>query len=156
MDKTLKWLVDLFTNIVALCNENSGFISAILAVVTILISIKIGRLPYQKKMFFYHYLEGDEVGGINVVLMVTNVGSCPVYIDRLYIKEGYFKTIGDFTQISNTAIIDEKLIKPQETIEFQKDLRRYKWRSSRKRKPLRIILKSGRKTFRYKTNWGMG
>ena len=55
LDELFQWLTDSFADIVSLCNDNSGFISAILAVVTIVISIKIGRLPYQKKMFFCQY-----------------------------------------------------------------------------------------------------
>lgn len=152
----LGYLIDLGKSIVVLCNDNAGFISAILAVITILISVKIGRLPYQKKLSFYHYLDSDETKEIIATLYVSNVGSCPVYIDKLIAKDGLFKTIGQCEQIPNTTLIDDRLLEPQNTLIFKIHLKGYRWNSQERRGVLRFVLTSGRKNFIHRANWCIG
>lgn len=152
----LGYLIGLAKNLIALCNDNAGFISAILAVITILISVKIGRLPYQKKLSFYHYLDSDETNEIIATVYVSNEGSCPVYIDKLIAKDGFFKTIGQCEQIPNTTLIDDRLLEPQKTLLFKIRLKGYRWNSQEKRGALRFILTTGRKNITYRTNWCIG
>ena len=149
-------LINSVKSLITLCNDNAGFISAILAVIAMLISIKIGKLPYQKKLSFYHYLDSDETKEIIATVYVSNIGSCPLYIDKLVAKEGFFKTIGQCEQISNTALIDDRLLEPQKTCMFKIRLEGYKWDSQKKWHMLRFVLTAGRKKFSYKTNWAMG
>lgn len=149
-------LIDLTKSLIVLCNDNAGFISAILAVITILISVKIGRLPYQKKLSFYHYLGSDETKEIIATVYVSNIGDCPLYIDELIAKEGFFKTIGQCKQISNTTLIDDRLLEPRKTRLFKIRLEGYKWTSRERRRTLRFVLTTGRKKFSYRANWAMG
>lgn len=141
--------------IIEICNTNAGFISAVLAVTAIFISIQIGRIPYKKKLSFYHYNDSDETGDITVHVYVSNVGSCPIYIDKLIAEEWYRKEIGACEELQST-ILSNRLLNAYETREYQIHLEGYKWTSHDKRKALRIVLKSGRKSFRYRANWAMG
>ena len=150
------YLIDLGKSVVVLCNDNAGFISAILAVIAIVISVKIGRFPYQKKLSFYHYLSSDETEELIATVYVSNVGNCPVYLDELVAKEGYFKTIGRCEDISNTLMIEDRLLEPKKTYIFKIPLKGYKWTSQEKRRPLRFVLTTGRKKFSYRANWGIG
>lgn len=149
-------LIDLVKSLITLCNDNAGFISAILAVITILISVKIGRLPYQKKLSFYHYLGSDETEEIIATVYVSNIGNCPLYIDRLIAEEGFFKTIGQCERISNTTLMDDRLLEPKKTYIFKIRLEGYKWTSQEKWRALRFVLTTGRKKFSYRTTWAMG
>ena len=149
-------LIDFSQKLISLCNENAGFISAILAVTTMFISIKIGRLPYQKKISFYHYLGSDETKEIIATVYVSNIGNCPLYIDKLIAKEGFFKTIGLCEEISNTELIEKRLLESKKTRVFKIRLEGYKWTSSEKWRTLRFVLITGRKKFSYRTNWTMG
>ena len=155
----MTWLssvcLDFITTIVQLCNDNDGFISAILAVVAIVISIRIGRIPYLKKLSFYHYNDSDDTGEIIVHLYISNIADCPVYIDKLIAKEGYLKEIGRCNEVEST-ILSDRLLSPHETHEYQIRLHGYKWSTDEKRKALRIILQSGHKYFKYRANWAMG
>lgn len=146
----------MIRDFILLCNENSGFISAILAVIAIFISIKIGRLPYQKKLSFYHYLDSDDTKEIIAIIIVSNIGSCPVYIDELLAKEGCFKIIGQCDGISSTALVDDRLLKPQQTRTFKIRLNGYRYTSEEKWSTLWFVLRTGKKSFFYRANWAMG
>ena len=149
-------LIDLVKGFITLCNDNAGFISAILAVIAMFISIRIGRLPYQKKISFYHYLGSDETKEIIATVYVSNIGNCPLYIDELIAKEGRSKTIGRCKEISNAALIEEKLLEAKKTRIFKIRLEGYKWTSHEKWRTLRFVLTTGRKSFSYRTDWTMG
>ena len=146
------WFIEQFKIFVDLCNDNSGFISAILAVFTIIISIMIGRLPYKKKVSFYHYLDCNEKNDIEVFVYITNIGNCPIYADELIAKEGFRKTISSSNDIN---MVDNRIIQPQHQYEYKITLDGYKCESIPS-KPLRIILKAGRKSFKYRADWVMG
>ena len=73
------------------CNNNTGFVSAILSfvgvsisLIAIIISLWTARLPYKKKLAItsgtYFTTYDDEVG---IHITVTNVGNRPVYIDTV-------------------------------------------------------------------------
>ena len=155
VNNAIDFIIRLIANLIILCNDNSGFISAILTIVTIVISIRIGKMPYEKKLVLYHYLDNDEADNVVVEIYVSNVGSCPIYVDSLVIKEGRFKVITQCNEFTSLLISDH-LINAQETRNYSIKLPRYKIWSSRKRKALRIVLKAGNKTFRYKADWAMG
>ena len=73
------------------CNNNTGFVSAILSLVgvsisliAIIISLWTARLPFKKKLVItagaYMAVHSDEAG---IHITVTNVGNRPVYIDTV-------------------------------------------------------------------------
>ena len=137
--------------IIDLCNENNGFISAILTVMSIVLSIKLARLPYLKKVSFNSYLDKNSHGDIVLVIFIANIGNCPIYVDEIITKEGYRKTI-----CSDTFNSFRVIIKPQEYREHRVVLRGYKPLRTNEYKPLRIVMKAGRKTFKYRIDWAMG
>lgn len=78
--------------IIEWCNTNTGFISAILAclslivsIVAIGISIHVSRLPYVKKLLVkptYYFTVPATDEGLSVT--ATNVGSRPIHIEHLH------------------------------------------------------------------------
>ena len=88
-------------------------------------------------------------------MYVSNVGNCPLYIDRLIAKEGCFKEIGKCYEAESTILSERRLL-PFETKEFKIHLNDYKYTSQRKRGTLWIVLKSGNEKFIHKADWAMG
>lgn len=138
--------------VVDLCNENDGFISAILAIIALVISIKLARLPYQQKVSFHSYLDESKSGNLVLVLYVTNIGNCPIYVDELIAKEGK-KTIGRCTKIT---CIDNNILEPQRCYKYRIVLTGYNIEDLDKYETLNVKLISKKKSFKYQTNWAMG
>lgn len=76
--------------IIIWCNENQGFVSAILSAIGLLfsciaifVSINTARLPYKKKVRLsgtYDYLLGRETSPYGYSVVVTNIGNRPINI----------------------------------------------------------------------------
>ena len=79
-------------DIILWCNENEGFISAVLSIVTIILSgvavfftYKIGKMPYKKKMSVIPCYYSDEQKDI-IQIMVVNYGVVPLVISTITIN----------------------------------------------------------------------
>lgn len=102
-------------NIIIWCNTNQGFISAILSITTICISVvavitskRIGKLPYKKKFkAIASYYKVDQSPVIEV--LIINYGLVTLVIDYVSIMDETGTPIGSTTDI--VPII----IKPAET-----------------------------------------
>ncbi len=102
-------------NVIEWCNNNSGFVSAILSVVGIMISviavvvsIHTARMPYAKKIALSagNYFTTDGSFGYHV--SATNVGNRPVLITKIGFSVGDKimvnpRTIGESQKILHTA-----------------------------------------------------
>lgn len=85
--------------IIAWCNANEGFVSAILALVSLLlsvvaicISISVAKLPFKKKISLAFYTNmgiGGAKGYIGYEVVATNIGNRVVATD--YVGLGYYK-----------------------------------------------------------------
>ncbi len=146
------WFIEQGMRFIELCNNNAGFISAILAAFTIVITIMIGRLPYKKKVSFYYYMVHNKRNGIDVFVYITNIGNCPIYADKLIAKDGFRKVISTSNDIN---MVDNRIIQPQKQYKFKITLDECTVENL-SAKPLRIILKAGRRSFKYRANWEMG
>lgn len=82
------------------CNQNQGFISAILTVVALFLSIltmtmtyKLGRMPYKKKLRFIPtlYNKGEE---LYMDIVIINAGNATVCINNLTISNSDMLNIG--------------------------------------------------------------
>lgn len=81
------------------CNANEGFVSAILALVSLLlsvvaiyISISVAKLPFKKKISLAFYTNmgiGDAKGYVGYEVVATNIGNRVVATD--YVGLGYYK-----------------------------------------------------------------
>ena len=85
--------------IVEWCNDNEGFVSAVLAllslvlsVVAICISISVAKLPFKKKIsvaFYTNMGVGGAQGYVEYEVVATNIGNRVVATD--YVGLGYYK-----------------------------------------------------------------
>lgn len=82
------------------CNSNQGFLSAILSIMTILISVltliltrQIGRMPYRKEISITPFLSKDSEGYVMDILIV-NSGLVPILIDCVRITNNKGLVIG--------------------------------------------------------------
>lgn len=86
-------------SIISWCNENQGFISAILAalsllvsVLAIIISVKVAKLPYKKKLaisFFTNIGVGGLSGTNFYSIEALNIGNRAVKVD--FVGIGFYK-----------------------------------------------------------------
>lgn len=102
-------------NIINWCNANQGFVSAILSIATIcisilalFISIKIGKVPYKKKFkAIATYYELDQKPIIDV--FIINYGLVTLVIDYVSITDERGTPVGSTTDLMPI------IIKPAET-----------------------------------------
>lgn len=80
-------------DIILWCNENEGFISAVLSIMTIILSgvaifftYKIGKMPYKKKMSVIPCYYSDEEKDI-IQILVVNYGAIPLVIRNIIIED---------------------------------------------------------------------
>lgn len=100
------------------CNSNQGFLSAVLSIMTILISVltitltyKIGKMPYKKEVSITPFLEKNgDVYFMNV--LIVNCGFAPILMDCVRITNNKGLVIG---MSDNTK---PKLLNPNESIEI--------------------------------------
>lgn len=92
------------------CNGNQGFLSAVLSVVTIFISIlairmtyKMGKMPYKKHISIIPFLSGDE-DKYFIDVMVVNTGLATVLIRSISITNNDDLVIGDYGKIQPIAL----------------------------------------------------
>lgn len=87
-------------DIILWCNENEGFISAVLTAMTILLSVigifftyKIGKIPYKKKISvipFYYKKNNQDI----IELQIVNYGMMPYVICDINIEDETGLSIG--------------------------------------------------------------
>lgn len=92
--------MDKITNLCNWLNTNEGVVSAILTVMTIIISvialfisIKLGRIPYQKKLSaipFYQEVDGEPT----VDIMLVNYGLCSIVIEYITVLDKKKNNVG--------------------------------------------------------------
>lgn len=89
MQKVIQW-----------CNTNQGFISAVLTMMTILISIltlrltsKIGKMPF-KKQFSVNAFHHREKGRNFITVVIVNHGAVSLLIEQIQITDGKGLNIG--------------------------------------------------------------
>lgn len=145
----------LFLNIIKWCNENEGFINALLSLLTIvvsviaiIISIITARSPYKRKLAVSG---GTSIGiGFNFLgLHVTavNVGNIPIMIKQLGVKIGKEVCI-NINTISESRI----MLKPTETTTqyfFDENFEIFKEFNPRKRVYAYVEDTEGRKYKKY-------
>ncbi len=79
------------SNIVSWCNANSGFVSAVLSlfslitsIMTIFISVSVARLPYKKKLDIWSYNDSD-IPDFRTIVEIVNAGNKGVRIKSIEI-----------------------------------------------------------------------
>ncbi len=82
------------------CNLNQGFLSAILSIMTILISVftliltqKIGKMPYRKEISITPFLMKN-CDGYVIDILIVNSGLVPILIDCVHITNKKGLVIG--------------------------------------------------------------
>lgn len=143
--------MEFIKSIIDLCNANDGFISAILAVMSIVISVKLARLPYLKKVTFNNYLTTNSDGDIVLVLFIANIGNCPLCINQIIVKEGDKKIIHNERMEAFGYVINT-----HEHHKHKVVLKGYNFERLNNYQTLNVIVKAGEKTFKYKTEWARG
>lgn len=88
-------------SIIAWCNENQGFFSAVLCTLTILTSLltvlftwKVGKMPYKKKLAVMIGYWGSDETGHNLRISIANVGRIPIYIKNVEVKSNKNDLLG--------------------------------------------------------------
>lgn len=109
----------LWASVINWCNTNQGFLSAILTIMTIVISViairnsnRIGKMPYEKKIKVvpcYYHENGEPV----IEVMVVNYGLITLVIDHLLIRDKKGEVVGS----ENT--IYPIVLKPTESKKFE-------------------------------------
>lgn len=99
------------------CNGNQGFLSAILSVVTIFISIlairmtyKIGKMPYKKHISIIPFLYKDE-DKYFIDVVVVNTGLATVLIKSICIANNDNLVIGDYGKIEPMALCPNDFVR---------------------------------------------
>lgn len=109
----MKWFDKININeIVLWCNYNQGFVSAVLTVMTLfisvlalVISIKLGMIPYKKKLrAIPAYYEKKGIPTID--LLLVNHGFTPIVINYISIMDKNKRNVG------STMMIEPIVIKP--------------------------------------------
>lgn len=106
--------MECIKSIIEWCNDNQGFISAVLSVLTIIISViaiyysnKVGKIPYRKKMQVipcYYEDNGNEI----IEIMIINYGLMTLVISNISIKDSKNDCVG------GTGILKPIVVKPSE------------------------------------------
>ena len=104
-------------DIVRICNENQGFISAILTVMTILISViaifsshRVGKIPYKKKLAVIPTYESVDEPVIDV--MLVNYGLMPLVISHIAIYDAKRSWVG------GTSVMKPIVLEPSKSKRF--------------------------------------
>ena len=85
-------------------NENEGFLSFLLSICTILLSLKIAKMPYKKKIIGTIWLDGKaEQNCFKGNASVTNVGRIPVHIKSIEVTDKKRKVIESFMINTNVG-----------------------------------------------------
>lgn len=87
------------------CNENQGFISAVLTIMTIVISViaiitsyKVGNIPYQKKLRVIPCIFQDD-GEWVMEIMLINYGLITLVLEGVTIKDAKKASVGSMFKI---------------------------------------------------------
>lgn len=77
------------------CNQNAGVITLIQTIATlflsalaIVVSIRVARLPYKKKLEFNTGLDYDEEGNCTMALYIANTGNMAIFISHIKVMYG--------------------------------------------------------------------
>lgn len=99
------------------CNQNEGFLAAVLSVLTILISVmtmimtyRLGKMPYKRKLNIIPFLHKEE-DEYFVELLIVNNGFATINIRTIHIENMNHLVIG-MAEIKSELII----LKPNEYI----------------------------------------
>lgn len=148
--------------IIDFCNTNSGFISAILSIVTILmsvaaiiISILTALLPYKKRLRFYTGLNYDEQGNYSMDLFLFNLGNFPLYIRSITVTHKTHEPKVLATLFEETH--NEKCLIPQQTFcSYHFMLNNCNANDSDYSRPIEIVVCTETKTFKETIGWAVG
>lgn len=111
--------MEYIKSIIEWCNENQGFISAILSVLTIIISViaiyfsnKVGKIPYKKKMKVIPCYYEENSNPI-IEIMLINYGLMTLVISHIVIKDLKKEYVG------GTSMLEPIVVKPSECQKFE-------------------------------------
>lgn len=107
-------MITYLNQIIQWCNDNAGFTSAILSVMTILlsiiaivVSIETAKIPYRKNMAIIIYGLCDGHEEYELPIMVINNGNRPICIYSIEVKiDGRTNLIMQHTELNDTHIIN--------------------------------------------------
>lgn len=145
----IKWVCEAIKWVISQCNDNAGFISAILAITAIVATIKVTKTPYEEKLHFNEYLFYDNEGIYTITIILTNIGNVPIMFDELSVYNGN-KKVGECYDVYNN------ILKPGEMKEYEFYLSEINANEENKHKKMKIIAKSKNKKFKFKTDWAVG
>lgn len=145
------------------CNENVGFLSAILSIVTILISViaiivslKTALLPYKQALKIIYYIEDNEDDVPEIYLTLMNIGNSPIGIDYIAIEQKQMHglplgMLGDGEQPLGPI---ERMIAPNSISEFVIVLDEYEPKQEENNFVIRVA--TTKRTYKKRCDWGRG
>lgn len=129
-------------------------ISAILAsftsILAIIVAIFVARYPYRKGIMINPYFDMDKNGDCILSIIIYNSGRVPIHIDEITVKNSKSKYL---------ARVEDNLILPRFLAPFrQKNVKINLGMHDENNdiKYVKIVLKSGKKKFRFKTSFAFG
>lgn len=137
------------------CNANAGFIAAISAFFTIIISFMIGRMPYKKALEFNTMLNYDENGEFSLLVSLFNSGNSPLHIRWITVKTKSIPVA--LAEIDGDRFLpDVQVLAPQHMCHCEFTLENCNADEVDSYEELCIEVDTGTKKFTYKTDWGVG
>lgn len=98
------------------CNENSGFLSLLMAGMTAILSLRIAKMPYKKAISGTLWINQRETNIWNGYACITNVGRTPVFIKSVLVTNRWRKTIGSFYKKGTETCVP---LEPGESIKVE-------------------------------------
>lgn len=148
--------------IINFCNQNSGFISAILSIVTIVlsicaivISIKTAMLPYTKKLRIYTGLDFDEDGNYTMEIYLYNLGNSPVYIKSIEVSQKEIAPLC-LARLHSEIPMEKHYLIPHMFCSFTLPLENCNAADNHENSYIDISIDTETKVFRKRINWAVG
>lgn len=145
----------MIKDVINLCNENDGFISAILTIVTTVLTIKLSLLPLKNKIKINYFCdEGENEFDYSFKLFIENVGNVPEYINYVEITDD----TGVYLYISSDQMKEDERILPPQTVHcFSFDLENVEnIRQDLSKNHFNIKINTLKKEYTFKQIWAVG
>ena len=136
------------------CNANAGFVNAIGAIATAAVAILLAYLPHRASMEFNYFLDASPLDACSggsytcpLHLYLCNAGNTALTVSEIIVTNGkgaecghYHRGFGEF-------------VAPKQVQEYVFEVRVPEARFA---KQMRVLVKTDKKTFCFRTAWAVG
>ena len=139
-------------SIIAICNENEGFISALLTIVTTVLTVRLSLLPFKKKVIISDVCYGDGDSFESIDIYVANKGNEPIFIQSVRVTDDNGVTL---VCVMNDGL-ENNLLSPQAAQWYHYELDNFQYVDNVDDNHINIEIETVKKTYRHKSPWAYG